>query len=143
MIFWDSSAIIPLCIDEPRSKTMQKMVEEDSSMVAWWGTPVECFSAFARLRREDILSDAEEAQVIEIVNILLNSWTEIAPSQEIRDIASRLLRLHPLRAADAIQLSAAFIWAGKNPRGYHFACLDKRLREAAMKEGFILLPVEV
>ena len=143
MMFWDSSAVIPLCVDEPRSNDIRKIVEKDTSIVAWWGTPVECFSAFARLRREKILSEAAENQANRIVHLLFSSWTEILPSQDIRNMATRLLRFHPLRAADSLQMAAALIWADKNPTGQHFVCLDRRLRGAAKKEGFDLLPNEL
>ncbi len=143
MMFWDSSAVIPLCVDEARSNTMRKILEKDNSMAAWWGTPVECFSAFARLRRENILRAVEERQIVEIIHILSGSWTEIVPSVDIRDLAERLLRIHPLRAADSLQMAAALVWAGTIPKGQYFVCLDKRLREAAVKEGFVLLPVEL
>lgn len=143
MMFWDSSAIIPLCVDEPRSKTMQRIIEKDNMMVVWWGTPVECFSSFARLRRENILGETDESQLVAIIHIFLDSWTEIAPSRDIRDMAARLLRVHPLRAADSHQMAAALTWVGKSTKGQHFVCLDKRLREVAAKEGFDLLPVEM
>ena len=142
MMFWDSSAIIPLCIDEPRTRLIQDIIKKDESMVVWWGSPIECFSAFARLRRDNILNVSEEEQMRQIIHMLSTSWTEIEPSQDIRDMAARLLRIHPLRAADSLQLTAALIWAGKNPKGHRFVSLDKRLREAAMKEGFVLLPSE-
>lgn len=142
MMFWDSSAIIPLCVDEPRTKVIKDIVKKDDSMVAWWGGPVECFSAFARLRRDNFLSASEEDRVRQLIHMLSTSWTQIEPSQDIRHMAGRLLRLHPLRAADSLQLAAALIWAEKNPKGHHFVCLDNRLREAARNEGFTLLPTE-
>ncbi len=142
MMFWDSSAIIPLCIDEPRTKDMQDIVKRDTSMVAWWGSPLECLSAVARLRRGNLLDSTGEDQVRQIVDMLSNAWTEIEPSQDIRIIAGRLLRLHPLRVADSLQLAAALVWAGKNPEGHHFVCLDDRLREAARNQGFKLLPIK-
>lgn len=143
MIFWDSSAIIPLCIDEPHSKTVKNAAKRDSVMAVWWGSIVECQSAFARLRRDSFLSITEEDQVRNLLTMLTEAWTEIEPSEDIRDIAARLLLLHPLRAADSLQLAAALVWAGKTPKGHHFACLDRRLREAARKEGFVLLPAEL
>lgn len=142
MMFWDSSAIIPLCVDEPRTKVIKDIVKKDDSMVAWWGSPVECFSTFALLRRDNFLSASEEDRVRQLIHMLSTSWTQIEPSQDIRDMAGRLLRLHPLRAADSLQLAAALIWAEKNPKGHHFVCLDNRLREAARNEGFTLLPSE-
>jgi hypothetical protein len=51
-----------------------------------------------------------------------------------------LLSLLPLRAADSLQLAAAIVWADKKPKGHHFVCCDNRLREAAKKEGFSVLP---
>jgi hypothetical protein len=109
-------------------------------MVVWWGSLVECHSAFARLRRDKILKHSEEDQVRHLLAILADAWTEIDPSGDIRDIASRLILRHPLRAADSLQLAAALVWAGKTPKGHGFVCLDNRLRAAARKEGFALMP---
>lgn len=64
------------------------------------------------------------------------SWFEIQPGAALRDHAMRLLRLHPLRAADALQLAAATEFSGGGARGV-FACYDDRLREAAEREGFV------
>lgn len=142
MIFWDASAVIPLCIDEPHSKAAKGISDEDGAMAAWWGSPVECLSAFARLRRENILTTEEEDQLRQLLARLSETWTEIKPSREVRDLAARVLLLHPLSAADSLQLAAALVWAGKSPMGHKFACLDKRLREAARKEGFTVVPAE-
>jgi uncharacterized protein len=143
MIFWDASAIIPLCIEEPNSKAVRGIIEDDSAMAAWWGSPVECFSAFARLRREGALTPKEEDRIRQLLTTIAETWTEMKPSHDIRDMTARILLLHPLRAADSLQLAAALVWAGKNPKGQRFACLDRRLREAARKEGFIAAPAEM
>lgn len=140
MIFWDASAIIPLCIDEPQTKIIKGILKKDTFMAVWWGSIIECHSAFARLRRDKFLKHKEEDQVRHLLAILADAWTEIDPSEDIRNIASRLLLLHPLRAADSLQLAAAIVWAGKTPKGHHFVCLDRRLRDAARKEGFALMP---
>jgi hypothetical protein len=47
---------------------------------------------------------------------------------------------HPLRAADALQLAAALVWCDEAPQGTAFVCLDDRLRDAARREGFAVLP---
>ena len=70
-------------------------------------------------------------------------WTVIEPSDEIRDITRRLFQNYPLRAADNLQLAAAIVWAERTPRGHEFVCLDSRLRDAAQKEGFTVLPAEM
>ena len=63
-------------------------------------------------------------------------WHEIDPSDEIRETAARFLRVHPLRAADALQLAAAFVAAERRPASLEIVTLDDRLANAARKEGF-------
>lgn len=46
------------------------------------------------------------------------------------------LRVHPLRAADALQLAAALVSCGEDPHGFSFLTGDDRLRLAAEREGF-------
>jgi hypothetical protein len=58
----------------------------------------------------------------------------------VREQAGRVLRLHPLRVADALQLAAALVWCQGDPIHHDFVCLDQRLREAARREGFHILP---
>lgn len=142
MMFWDASALIPMFIDGPQTRIIRNIVDKDGDIVAWWGSPVECCSAFARLRREGFLKTREEDRLRRLMGLLSDTWTEIEPGKDIRDTAERLLLSHPLRAADSLQLAAALIWAGRTPKGCHFVCLDSRLREAARKEGFTLLPEE-
>ena len=140
MMFWDASAVIPLCLKEPLTPTVKRIAERDVSIVAWWATPIECFSAFARLRREGILTTDGEQRARRILSRLAADWTEIQPGNKLREGAGRALLIHPLRAADSLQLSAALVWANDRPSGHPFVCLDLRLREAALREGFSILP---
>ncbi len=140
MKFWDVSAIIPLCVDEEQTPIVGELAKKDGAVVVWWGSIVESYSAFARLRRDRTLSPEDEAKGLAVLSELAEAWTEIEPSDDIREITKRLLQNYPLRAADSLQLAAAVVWSGKTPKGHHFVCLDTRLREAAIKEGFIVLP---
>jgi predicted nucleic acid-binding protein len=140
MKFWDASAIIPLCVDEEQTQIVQSIAKKDGALVVWWGSIVESYSALARLRRDKILSSEDEAEGHAVLSELAEAWTEIEPSDDLREITKRLLQNYPLRAADSLQLAAAVVWSGKTPKGHHFVCLDARLREAAKKEGFIVLP---
>jgi predicted nucleic acid-binding protein len=118
---------------------LKKLLEEDA-IVAWWTTQIEVYSALARRRREGGLSRAEEDQGRGIVMRLADEWTEIVPGVRLREHAARLLLIHPLRAADSLQLAAALVWSNGHAIAYSFVCLDQRLREAASQEGFRLLP---
>ncbi len=97
---------------------------------------MECTSALRRLERDQELTARETQQSLQSLEKYRQRWTEIAPLEEIRIVAERLLGVHPLRAADALQLAAALIWCNHYPRGKTFIGGDERLLEAAEKEGF-------
>jgi len=137
--FWDTSALIPLLFEQESTVRIREILDQDPEVVAWWGTPVECASAAARLRREGVITVEEEDAVLRLLGDLRESWIEILPSGEVRGEAMRLLRVHSLKAADAVQLGAAILWAGPE-RGSWFLTLDERLGLAARLEGFRVLP---
>ena len=139
MKFWDSSAIVPLLVMEASREPLLALLDQDPIMIVWWGTPVECTSAIARREREGHLSVTEATAVLERLRTLSFAWQEVLPTEPVRSVAQRLLRVHPLRAADAFQLAAAFIAAQREPSSLEFVSLDERLNAAAQREGFRLL----
>jgi predicted nucleic acid-binding protein len=133
--FWDTSALAALLVDEPRTARARELVDRDPEFAVWWGTPIECWSAIARLRRAgDLTADGEDAAHRRL-DVLRQVWYEVLPSEEVRSQCRRLLRVHPLRAADALQLAAALVWTGRMDEG-EFVVADGRLAEAARLEGF-------
>lgn len=139
MKFWDASAVVPLLADEaPRSELLD-LLQQDPQMLVWWGTPVEVVSALARREREGVLAERDVADAIAALRILGDGWEEILPSDAVRRTAERLLRSHPLRAADSLQLAAALIAAEQDPATLEFVCLDERLAAAARREGFLVI----
>ena len=140
MRFWDSSAIIPLCLKEPTSEVVEDLAKTDEDLIVWWTTRVECFSAMARRYREGVLPINAERQARAALTTLAGEWSEVQPTELVRHRAERLLRVHSLRAADALQLAAALLWMEETNAGAEFVCLDQNLREAALKEGFTVLP---
>jgi len=111
----------------------------DSAMLVWWGSEIECVSALARLERDDALSDQAITLALKRLGRLAAGWHEIDPSDGIREAAVRFLRVHPLRAADALQLAAAFFAAERRPASLEVITLDDRLGSAARKEGFAVI----
>ena len=136
MKFWDASAVVPLLVDEPGRDQLLELVDDDPVVLAWWGTPIECVSALARREREGALPAKAVSLATERLRALAESWQEILPTEAVRVTAQRLLRTHPLRAADALQLAAAVVAADRSPADLPFVCLDERLGEAAEREGF-------
>jgi uncharacterized protein len=138
--FWDTSAVLPLLLEQPATRTVAPLLDEVAELVLWWGTSVECSSAIARLRREGVITVEEEADVLDMLEELRDTSLEVQPTDHVRTVAGRLLRTHPLRAADALQLAAALMWVG-TPRGYVLVTLDQRLGRAARLEGFRIVPL--
>jgi hypothetical protein len=116
------------------------LAADDPDMMVWWVSPVECGSAVHRLRREGMLTPAEAAEVLAGLAGAFDAANVVQPGDELCALALRLLAAHPLRAADALQLAAALLWARGRPGGKDFVCLDERLRTAAILEGFAVLP---
>jgi predicted nucleic acid-binding protein len=137
--FWDASAIVPLLVMETTTPSLQTLARRDPDMLAWWGSRVECASALARLEREALLDRKDAALAFDRLKQLADAWHEIEPSEILRENALRFLRVHPLRAADALQLAAAFVAAERRPSSLEVVTLDGRLADAARKEGFELI----
>jgi predicted nucleic acid-binding protein len=141
MIFWDSSAILPLLVAERTTPQMQALAAGDPDMLVWSGTPVECMSALARLERESALDGNSMALAAGRLKQLAYGWHEIEPVEIVRESALRFLRVHKVRGADAQQLAAAFIAAERRPTSLPLVTLDDRLADSARKEDFALVAV--
>jgi uncharacterized protein len=137
--FWDASAIVPLVAEDSRRPAMLARLEEDGDLLVWWGTPVEIASALARRERDGELPADDVTDALTTLRRLAESWHEIVPTDAVRRTAERLLRSHPLRAADSLQLAAALIAADHDPGTLELVCLDDRLGAAARREGFSVL----
>lgn len=135
MRFWDTAALVPLLADQPGTAAARAWLGEDGEVVVWWGTFVECASAIARLERSGSFDAAAAAQARARLEDVRAGWFEVQPVDDVRRHAARLLRVHPLRAADALQLGAALVWSG-SPAAGALHTLDDRLARAARIEGF-------
>ena len=141
MRFWDSSAIVPLLVQEPSTASMVAEYLRDPDVVVWWATEVECVSALARLEREGSLVPPAVAVALARLDGLALAWHEVQPAARARQVSIRLLRTHALRAADAMQLAAAITAAEDAPDSLPLVTLDSALARAAEREGFQVVTV--
>ena len=139
-MFWDSSALVPLLLLEARSAALTAQLAADKDPTIWWATPLECQAAIHRRHRETPLAPAALTQAADRLRALVELVDTVSPTDEVRRRAARLVAVHPLRAADALQLAAALIWCEEQPHGEGFVSLDSRLRDAARSEGFDVAP---
>ena len=142
MRFWDASVIVPLLVAESTTRRLQGLAAQDPDMLVWWGSEIECVSAITRLERDGALDAQAVTLALGRLRQLSAAWHEIDPNDVVRETAVRFLRVHPLRAADALQLAAAFMAAERRPASLEMFTLDDRLAAAARKEGFAVIDVE-
>jgi predicted nucleic acid-binding protein len=136
--FWDSSALIPLCVQE-RTSNKVKTLAKQFAPVVWWGTTVEIHSAIARLHRSGELNDAGRQAALNRLSLLSRGWREILPSDKLRVQAEVLLDTYSLRSADSLQLASAMIWCHQRPARQRFVSSDLRLCQAAGQAGFAII----
>jgi predicted nucleic acid-binding protein len=136
MRFWDSSAIAPLLVEETASRPREAQLHEDAEILVWYGTWTELESAICRRERETAIDPEQAAMARTRLSVLTRSWLEVQPTSWVRERAIRLLRVHPLRAADAMQLAAALVAFKERTAGNRFLTADLRLAKAASLEGF-------
>ncbi len=139
MRFWDTSALVPLLVREEATAAVRKAYTSDPAVIVAWTTLVECASAVARAEHEALLTQAEATEALARLDEIAQAWHEVEPLNTVREVAQRLLRVHRLRAADALQIAAATLAAERRPASLTFVTLDDRLEAAALKEGFAVL----
>jgi predicted nucleic acid-binding protein len=121
---------------------MRSLYRSDTGVVAWWTARVECESAICRMEREGAFQPRAARAARARLDDFGSTWQEVQPSEPIREGARRLLRVHTLRAADALQLAAAIAAAEGRPASLALVCLDDRLTVAAEREGFTVLGIQ-
>ena len=139
MRFWDTSALVPLFVAERESRAIRRWMREDSAVVVWSLTRVELLSALARREREDASAARRLASARRRILAVWPRWSEVTAIDVVRKHAERLIQVHPLRAADAIQLAAAVVVADQDPASVTVVTLDQRQAVAAEREGFVVL----
>lgn len=136
MRFWDSSALVPLIVDEPTSDAARGLIAADPDVAVWMMTSVELLSAVARLvRTAEGLEDLAPALRADVLQ-LTRRVSAVADADGVRRRAERLVGIHPLSAADAMQLAAALVACGDRPELLPFVTLDRPLARCAQLEGF-------
>jgi len=133
--FWDTSALVPLCVEQ-RATPTARTLSDRYNMIVWWSTPVEVRGAFARLIRMGQLTPNGLVQAQVTLGELRSDWREIEPSETLRGQAERLVDRFPLKAADAQQLAAALTWCLGRTKGRAFISGDSQLLDAARQLGF-------
>ena len=141
MIFWDSSAIVPLLVREPKTAEAEAALKSDRDILVWCLTYLEATSALNRRLRSDELHFGHYRAAEERLKRLSAAWDQIIFSDKLMQLAARLLRTHPLRTADSLQLAAALVAGKLDPSKVRFYSYDEKLNQTAEREGLnVMIP---
>lgn len=134
--FFDSSAIIPILLQQPFSTRARQLLRKYQKPVLAWTTPIEVQSALSRLSRHGYLNDKDYQTALDRFRSIEDIRIEVLPTAILRELAREILQTYDLRAADAIQIGSALLWCNQKPKGNAFVTFDARLADAAAKAGF-------
>jgi len=140
MRFWDSSAIVPLLVLEKETEQCVRAFQSDREVMVWTMSKVEVFSALCRRLREGSLKEDVFDSAKKRMNDFFDMASEVISVPKVKDRAQRLLQVHPLRAADAMQLASVLVATQEDPSKAPMMSFDERLIQAAKREGFTLNP---
>jgi uncharacterized protein len=139
MRYWDASAVVPLVLDEPGTALVRSWLRDDAAIVTWGLTRLEVVAAVERAARDRRLSTPERREILGRFDDLFAAFSEVVDLSAVRSRALALLARHALRSADAAQLASALLVAEGDPSSLEMVCLDRRLADAADREGLRVL----
>ena len=137
--FFDSSAIVPLCIVQETSQRARQLYRSFAKQVVAWTTPIEATGAIYRATSIGGVTQANAKRGFDRLTQLQGRWAVVAADFRVRDISLDVLRSRDLRAADAVQLASALVWCKEKARHRSFVCFDRKLLAAAEAAGFDVL----
>jgi len=136
--FIDTSALVKRYITEIGSKWIQLLTDPNAnnklilSRITW----IEILSAFSRLKRERVIDES-------IFDVALQSfefdwYTQyhiVEFNESLSNNAGKLVKKHPLRAYDSVQLASALRVQKIMTNSLIFVSSDIRLLKVAQNEG--------
>ena len=130
--YFDTSAMIPLLIDEPLSKLADRVWQRASWVASARVSYVEARSGLARACRMERISPAELREAVEGLETLHGQMHQVEITADLVEKAGQLAEELILRAYDAIQLAAA---ASLDVDDLVVVTGDRQLAEAAQALG--------
>ena len=132
--YFDASALVKRYVDEPEGAEVRRLLAGAIPATSRL-SEVEIASALIRRWREGDLSAAERDRALAALASDLAAMNVVELAPEISALATRLLQRHTLRAGDAVQLASGTYLQKKVGRTVELVAFDRRLNEAAAREG--------
>ena len=142
MLYFDTSALVKQYFAEAGSVTVRKLLRSEEVVFTAILTYAEAHAAFARRKREGILSAQATRKLALRFDKDWETYEVVVISEEILALTRKMLYRHPLRSADAIHLATALALGHRVPGGaWGFVCADHKLGAAVTMEGVRVIDV--
>jgi predicted nucleic acid-binding protein len=141
ILYVDTSAVVKLLIEELGTEAVEAWFEQAEQVASSVITYAEACAALSRNHRR---LESDPSRLSEQVAALDDQWLEYLRLPVAERPAGQLALVHELRGMDAVQLAAAVtlrarVLATAPATEVVFAAFDRRLLEAAEREGFATL----
>ncbi|MGY1746735.1 type II toxin-antitoxin system VapC family toxin [Blastococcus sp. SYSU D00695] len=134
--YLDTSAIVPLVIEEPSSATCRAVWDAAADVVCSRLGYVEAAAALAQATRLGRMTGDQEDQALERLDLIWDQVTVLPVDEPLVRRAASLARTHSLRGYDAVHCAAALLAADAELVA---AAGDRDLLAAWQTEGLALV----
>ena len=138
-LYAESSAALAWLLEQEHAELVAKTLAEAEFVIASDLTLIECDRVLIRAVVLDELQESDAVHRQARLNAVSTRWTLLTLDEEIIERARRPFPAEPVRTLDAIHLATA-LTARKAMSDLAMLSLDDRIRKAADRLGFLLLP---
>jgi predicted nucleic acid-binding protein len=136
MLYMDTSALIKRYVDEDGSGRVNELWDGAKGIATSVVAFAEMIAGLNRKLREGVLSAREYSRTAASFKSDYRRFILVPVSEGLNERIEILARKHALRGFDAIHLASALVIRNNGKTATGFACYDRTLNHAAMKEGF-------
>ena len=132
--YFDASALVKRYVREANSTSIRRLLKLGPVATSRL-SEVEVASALGRRVREGAFTSEERDRAMTSLEEDLTVFIVVEVTPRITARSRELLRQHPLRAGDAVQLASCLYLQQELAEGVPFVAFDDKLAEAARHEG--------
>lgn len=114
IVYFDTSAVIPLIIDEPTSATCERLWNEAARVVSVRIMYAEARAALAMAKRIGRLTSRELTPAVKLLDTLVDQLDTVEITETLVFNAGVMAQEHGLRGYDAVHLAAALAVADED-----------------------------
>lgn len=140
-LYAESSAALAWLLEQEYGELIAERLAQAELIITSDLTLIECDRVLIRAVALNELLESDAAQRQARLNAVVARWTLLALDEEVIERARRPFPAEPIRALDAIHLASA-LTARKALSDLAVLTLDGRVRKAANRLGFPLLPTD-